>query len=116
MGALSMARPRHGGTTIAVVAWLALILLLPARPGLGLDPQVPVDHYTLRTWKVDDGLPQSSVQVMAQGPLGYLWLGTQEGLARFDGARFTTFHRRSVPALPSNNVTAKPRIWSVPMT
>ncbi len=83
---------------------LSLGLLPRAVPAL--DPQVPVSHYTLRVWRVDDGLPQSTVQAIVQGPRGYLWLGTQEGLARFDGVRFTNFHRRSTPALPSNNVTA----------
>ncbi len=85
---------------------MVLSLLLIPRAAPALDPQVPVNHYTFRMWKVDDGLPQSSVQVMVQGPRGYLWLGTQEGLARFDGVRFTTFHRGSLPAIPGNNVTA----------
>ncbi len=48
--------------------------------------QYPIDH-----WSTGQGLPQSSVMAMAQGRNGYLWLGTQEGLVRFDGVRFTLF-------------------------
>jgi streptogramin lyase len=35
---------------------------------------------------------------------GYLWLATQEGLARFDGVRFTVFDRRSTSAMTANDV------------
>lgn len=38
-----------------------------------------------------DGLPQNSVQAIAQTADGYLWLGTKGGLVRFDGVRFTTY-------------------------
>jgi diguanylate cyclase (GGDEF)-like protein len=57
-------------------------------------------------WTTDDGLPQNSVQAMIQDSRGYLWLATQEGLARFDGVRFRVFDTRSPPELPANNVTA----------
>jgi ligand-binding sensor domain-containing protein len=36
---------------------------------------------------------------MAQTPDGYVWFGTEEGLARFDGGRFTVFDKRTTPAL-----------------
>ena len=45
-------------------------------------------------------------QVLLQDRIGYLWIGTQEGLARFDGVHFRVFNRRSTPPLPANNVTA----------
>ncbi len=48
-----------------------------------------ITPYTLRTWQTDDGLPQNSVDAIAQTLDGYLWVGTHEGLARFDGLRFT---------------------------
>ncbi len=71
-----------------------------------LDPTVPIRHYTHEQWGTADGLPQSSPQAIVQDPVGYLWLATQEGLARFDGVRFTVFDTRSTPSLPANNVTS----------
>jgi ligand-binding sensor domain-containing protein len=50
-------------------------------------------------WDSDAGLPQNSVQAILQSRDGYFWLGTQEGLARFDGVRFTVFDTRNTPAL-----------------
>ena len=41
----------------------------------------------------EQGLPQNTVQAVLRGRDGYLWVGTQEGLVRFDGARFTTYDR-----------------------
>ena len=41
-----------------------------------------------RVWQVDDGLPAANVTGIAQTRDGYLWLGTQSGLARFDGVNF----------------------------
>lgn len=45
--------------------------------------------YGVRLWQTDDGLPRNSVQAVAQTPDGFLWIGTQRGLVRFDGVRFT---------------------------
>ena len=45
-----------------------------------------------------------TVQDLAQTPDGYLWVATLEGLVRFDGARFTTFDKANVPAIPRNDV------------
>jgi ligand-binding sensor domain-containing protein/signal transduction histidine kinase len=44
-----------------------------------------------RAWRVEDGLPHNGVTAILQSRNGYLWLGTQNGLARFDGLHFTTF-------------------------
>jgi ligand-binding sensor domain-containing protein len=48
--------------------------------------------YLTKVWQVEDGLPQASIQAIAQDRDGYLWFATShEGLVRFDGARFTSF-------------------------
>ena len=44
--------------------------------------------YSSRLWQTDDGLPQNSVYAITQTRDGYLWVGTHEGLVRFDGMRF----------------------------
>lgn len=46
---------------------------------------------SIDVWRSGDGLPQNSVQCILQTRSGYLWLGTHEGLVRFDGTRFTVF-------------------------
>src|SRR3984893_10521772 len=48
--------------------------------------QLPVRHYG-----VYDGLPHSNIRCILQDSRGYLWIGTADGLSRFDGYRFTTY-------------------------
>lgn len=45
--------------------------------------------YAFRAWQTDEGLPQNSVHAIAQTSDGFLWVGTEDGLARFDGVRFS---------------------------
>ena len=56
--------------------------------------------YLIHVWNSDNGLPQNSVNCLAQTPDGYLWIGTRSGgLARFDGVRFVTFNPQTTPEL-----------------
>ena len=57
------------------------------------------EEYLTDVWTADDGLPDSSVTAIAQTPDGYLWVGTYNGLVRFDGVRFVTFDPANTPAL-----------------
>jgi ligand-binding sensor domain-containing protein/signal transduction histidine kinase len=61
-------------------------------------------NYTIDVWQVEDGLPQLSVTSIKQTPEGYLWLGTFNGLVRFDGVRFTVFDQGNTPALGSSRI------------
>lgn len=56
-------------------------------------------RYTVRVWQTDDGLPQNSVRAVAQTPDGFLWVGTDEGLVRFDGIRFVALESPEFPEL-----------------
>jgi signal transduction histidine kinase/ligand-binding sensor domain-containing protein len=58
----------------------------------------PVD-YLVDNWDTENNLPSSTVTSIAQTPDGYLWVGTYNGLARFDGARFVTFDPVNTPEL-----------------
>ena len=58
----------------------------------------------IRTFNVQDGLPQSQVTTILQDTLGYLWIGTADGLARFDGIYFENFNSHN--GLAGNAVTA----------
>jgi ligand-binding sensor domain-containing protein/signal transduction histidine kinase len=56
--------------------------------------------FVVRSWQVGDGLPHNSVNAILQTGDGYLWLATNDGLARFDGVRFTVFGlREGLPSL-----------------
>jgi signal transduction histidine kinase/DNA-binding NarL/FixJ family response regulator/AraC-like DNA-binding protein/streptogramin lyase len=60
----------------------------------------PTAAFTVRAWTLEDGLPTSTIQDMAQTPDGYLWVSTTGGLARFDGRRFEVFGPEQ--GLPTN--------------
>jgi signal transduction histidine kinase/ligand-binding sensor domain-containing protein len=62
--------------------------------------------YSLTSWNEGDGHPLGSVYAMAQDHEGYLWLGTDAGLFRFDGSRFTAWNTMSETPLPSVAVRA----------
>ena len=49
---------------------------------------------TFRSWQREQGLPQNSVRALAQTRDGYLWIGSEDGVARFDGVRFVPFGLR----------------------
>jgi ligand-binding sensor domain-containing protein/signal transduction histidine kinase len=67
-------------------------------------PQSTLDGYGRRVWQSADGLPENTVQALAQTRDHYLWIGTTGGLVRFDGVHFTVFDRESTPALGENSV------------
>ena len=60
--------------------------------------------YVIQHWQTEEGLPQNSVTSIAQTPDGYLWLGTFNGLVRFDGVRFTVFDSSTTPELKSSRI------------
>ncbi len=85
-----------------------LIYCFLCHPGTlhALDPRTPISNYIHDVWTTDQGLPQNSTQVIAQTADGYLWLGTQQGLVRFDGLRFTLFDPSSDPSLGMTFISA----------
>lgn len=83
--------------------WVLLLFSLSA----GADTRfTPYAEYLYRIWSVEAGLPQISVQTMVQDADGFVWLGTQNGLARFDGLHFVVFNTANSPNLPSNLITS----------
>lgn len=81
----------------AVAAWaLVAGLVAAALPGAAdaLSEERRFTDFAIDNWTVADGLPQVSVQALGQDGDGYVWVGTQGGIARFDGVRFERFDRR----------------------
>jgi ligand-binding sensor domain-containing protein/signal transduction histidine kinase len=60
--------------------------------------------FTVDVWTTEDGLPQSSVLAILQTHDGYLWLGSLNGLVRFDGNSFTCFNVNNTPGLPGDRI------------
>src|SRR6202167_3111467 len=81
---------------------VAALAILSPRSAFALDPAKGVTQYMQTSWTSESGVPQNSVQAVAQTADGYLWFGTQEGLARFDGAHFTTYTRHNAHGLASS--------------
>lgn len=59
-------------------------------------------QYSFKNYSVKQGLAQSQVKVIQQDSMGYLWIGTQSGLSRFDGITFTSFSVDN--GLPDNHI------------
>ncbi len=85
----------------------AAALVLFGQPHcLALDPSKAITQYHLDVWTEREGLPQGSVQAITQTRDGYIWIGTRDGLARFDGVSFTVFTAEETPGLASDDVRA----------
>jgi len=97
---------RRAPQVVALVVMLAVTLLAWPSGALGLDPAVGLGQYQHAAWAAREGLI-GSVRAIVQTPDGYLWLGTEFGLVRFDGIRFL----RS--ALPPDQKLPSPRVLSL---
>lgn len=73
-------------------------------PVFALDPDKAITQYIHDVFKAEEGLPENSVQSVLHARDGYLWFGTQEGLARFDGVHFTVFDKKNTPAMKINDI------------
>lgn len=73
--------------------WIGISVVfasLWALPASALDPGRRLTQYLHRIWQARQGLPECSILAIDQSKSGYLWLGTNDGLVRFDGVRFTS--------------------------
>lgn len=85
------------------------LLLLPlvwSGISFALDSDRELSQLSHEVWLTENGLPQNTVHSLAQTNDGYIWIGTEEGLARFDGVRFTIFNEHNTPQLKSNYIRA----------
>jgi signal transduction histidine kinase/ligand-binding sensor domain-containing protein len=77
-----------------------------AMVAVGFFSAAAAPNYFMRTWQVEQGLPQNKVTAVVQTRDGYLWVGTYNGLARFDGVRFAVFDDNNTPELHSSRITS----------
>ena len=90
-------------------SWLALLacgslLVGYASAGRALDPATALTSYGRQTWVMENGLPQNTVTELLQTQDGFIWLGTEAGLVRFDGNSFQIYDHNSDAAIPGNDV------------
>jgi ligand-binding sensor domain-containing protein/signal transduction histidine kinase len=88
---------------------LCAILFLVYQSGAttqALDLSKFITQYKQNVWSVEHGLPQNSVRAILQTHDGYLWIGTKDGLARFDGVSFTTFNKQNAKEFTSTNIAS----------
>jgi ligand-binding sensor domain-containing protein/signal transduction histidine kinase len=81
-----------------------LLLVVSASRAATEELPEPVQAPIIRSWGTEAGLPQNTVNAITQTRDGYLWLGTDDGLARFDGVRFKVFGFKN--GLPSVSITS----------
>jgi len=85
---------------------IACLILVAGPRALALDPAEKPANYIAAHWDTEDGLPHNLVRCIFQTRDGYLWVGTQQGLARFDGLTFTVFNQHNTPEISSTIITS----------
>ena len=85
---------------LRVGAAAAALLILCATPSKALDPHRMISQYARDRWALENEFPGGAISAIAQTPDGYLWIGTEKGLFRFDGLSFRVFQQASPESLP----------------
>src|SRR5437773_10840839 len=94
-----------GLRTVQLSILLSGILLAWGTGAYGLDPALDVSQYAHTAWKIREGSFKGIIQAIAQTPDGYLWLGTEFGLLRFDGVRNVPWEPPADQHLPSSDTS-----------
>jgi ligand-binding sensor domain-containing protein len=98
-------------------ACIALGILLACCPcASALNPSLDINQYSHKSWTVGDGFFKGPIAAIAQTGDGYLWLGTESGLLRFDGVRTVPWRPPAGEHLPSGSIrsllaTRDGRLW-----
>lgn len=82
----------------------ACMLLVCRVDAFALDSSLDVSQYAHTAWKVGEVLPSGLIRAIAQTPDGYLWLGTEFGLLRFDGVRAVPWQPPAGQHLPTSDI------------
>ena len=103
-------------SALALMTIGALNLLLRPSPVLALNPSLEISQYAHTSWTVQDGFSLGNIYAMAQTHDGYLWLGTESGLVRFDGVRRVAWQPPAGQELPDKGaysllVTRDGTLW-----
>jgi signal transduction histidine kinase/ligand-binding sensor domain-containing protein len=98
-------RTRGRGRLVAAPGTVLIVSLLAINSrAFALNPALDVSQYAHTTWKIRDGFPKGFVNSIAQTPDGYLWLGTEFGLVRYDGVGNVAWQPPRDQGLPDNYI------------
>jgi signal transduction histidine kinase/ligand-binding sensor domain-containing protein len=90
-------------TSIAVAA---MTFVLVARPAAALDEKARITQYRHTAWRVQEGAFESAPNVITQTPDGYIWIGTDSGLVKYDGVRFVRWTPPAGKSLSSSAIVS----------
>ena len=71
---------------------------------VALNSSLDIRQYAHTAWRIDDGFGKGIIRALAQTTDGYLWLGTEFGLLKFDGVRTVPWEPPADQPLPSSDV------------
>jgi ligand-binding sensor domain-containing protein/signal transduction histidine kinase len=111
----SFARSKHSAVLYNPSLWLSLLWIFAVltsvaekRSSNAVSAELGFQNgqrtYVIDSWQMGDGLPGQTVNAVVESPDGYLWVGTDSGLARFDGSRFRNYTRENTPAIADDNI------------
>ncbi|MCP5102590.1 MAG: hypothetical protein GY950_04385, partial [bacterium] len=86
-------------TTALFLIWLQPLAVQALRPNK------TISNYIHNVWTTKDGLPQNTIYSIAQDIRGYVWIGTDRGLVRYDGLEFKHFNKSNTPAIKNDSIT-----------
>src|SRR5258708_33115985 len=89
-------------TAISFLTAFAVSAFIPT--ARALDPHRALIQYTHDRWGSEQGFPGGMVYSIAETTDGYLWIGSEQGLVRFDGLNFHLMRRTDAPAVPTGPV------------
>src|SRR5882762_4252951 len=84
----------------------SVVLFFLTIPASALDPNRRISQYAHTAWRVQDGAFSGTPHAITQTADGYLWIGTDVGLVRFDGVRFVPWTAPDGTNLPSSSVAS----------
>jgi diguanylate cyclase (GGDEF)-like protein len=89
-------------------SWLGKFIfvayLFAAGTASALDADKSITQYVIDNWDTQDGLPHNVVRAITQTDDGYLWVGTQSGVARFDGKNFAVIDTSNTNELTTEDI------------
>ena len=96
----------HFRAWVSAMAWGLLAFGGGSSEAANGTVEVGGDAYRIKHWTTEEGLPQNRIGCLKQTLDGYLWIGTWNGLVRFDGAQFTVFNKFNTPELVNDAINA----------